>query len=348
MNVLMCCSDLSFRGGMVSVVKGYLDYPDKGDVDIRFVPTHCEGSRLTLIGTFARAYARILLLAMRGRIDVAHLHVAERGSFIRKAILLRTLRRLGVRTVLHHHGAEFEEYYASASPRHQRFIRGTLALADVNIVLSRHLVPMITSKAPDAKVEVLYNAVNVPEENPYSSSARNILMLGRLGKRKGAYDLLDAIKKLDSRLPEDVKFLLCGDGEVEEVSARAAELGISHRIAHVGWVDGDMKARFLRETMINVLPSYNEGLPMTILETMALGIPNISTRIASIPEVIDDGKTGLLIEPGDVNALAESILSLVTDEPRRLAISAASHDLIRDRFSIDHAFASLTDIYRSL
>lgn len=348
MNVLMCCSDLSFRGGMVSVVKGYLDYPDKGDVNIIFVPTHREGSRMALIATFARAYARIVALAVRGKIDVAHLHVAERGSFIRKGILLRTLRRLGVKTILHHHGAEFEEYYAGASPRHKRFIRETLALADVNIVLSRRLVPMITGKAPGARVEVLYNAVSVPEMNPYSPSARNVLLLGRLGRRKGAYDLLEAIKRIDSRLPEDVRFLLCGDGEVEQVRTRAGELGISHRIGHVGWVDGEHKNRFLRETMVNVLPSYNEGLPMTILETMSLGIPNISTRIASIPEVITDGETGILIEPGDVDALAEAVVTLASDEPRRMSLSTASHRLIRDRFSIGHAFSTLRGIYRGL
>lgn len=348
MNVLMCCSALSYKGGMVSVVKGYLDYAGKGDVRITFVPTHRDGGKLRLIVCFALAYVRIMAMALRGRIDAAHLHTAERGSFVRKAILLRSLRRLGVKTVLHHHGAEFEEYHASVSPRHRRFIARTLELADANIVLSRRLVDMIRSKAPGARVEVLYNAVPVPESNPYSPDSGYIMFLGRLGKRKGTYDLIEAIRLLDPELPDNVKFLLCGDGEEEQVRALLTRHGLWHRIGHVGWVDGEMKERFLEKTMINVLPSYNEGLPMTILETMARGIPNISTPIASIPEVITDGETGLLVNPGDIPALTASLRRLINDRETRLSISSASHALIARRFSLPAAFGRLTDIYKSL
>lgn len=348
MNVLMCCSDLSYKGGMVSVVKGYLDYADKGDVDIKFVPTHRQGDRLTLVSCFAKAYARIIRMAMAGKIDVAHLHVSERGSFIRKGILLRSLRKLGVKTVLHHHGAEFEDYYATASPRHKRFIERTLELADVNIVLSHRLVDMVKSKSPSARVEVLYNAVMVPDKNPYNLDARNVLFLGRIGVRKGSYDLMEAIRRLDPELPADVKFLLCGDGEPEGVETLVEKYHLEGRVPHIGWVDGEKKERFLQSAMINVLPSYHEGLPMTILETMARGIPNISTRIASIPEVITDEKTGMLIEPGDIDALTDALRRMISDEKKRLEISRASYDLIRDRFSISTAFTRLREIYNSL
>lgn len=348
MNILMCCSDLSYKGGMVSVVKGYLDYPDKGDVEITFVPTHRQGGKAAMALCFAKAYARIVRMAMTGKIDVAHLHVSERGSFVRKGLLLRTLRKMGVRTVLHHHGAEFEQYYASASGRHKRFIRRTLEMADVNIVLSNRLVEMISGKAPAAKVEVLYNAVEVPAANPYSLTASNILFLGRIGRRKGAYDLIEAVRRLDPVLPADVKFLFCGDGEPEGIETLVEKHGLEHRVAHIGWIEGEKKKQFLHDTMINVLPSYHEGLPMTILETMALGIPNISTRIASIPEVITDGETGLLIEPGDIDALAAAISRLVNDDDERRRISEASCSLISQKFSISSAFSKLTHIYKSL
>ncbi len=351
MNVLMCCSDLTVKGGMVSVVRNYLSSPDWGDVDIFFVPTHTTGGKLRLAAMFAQACVRILPLAAAGQFDVAHLHVAERGSFIRKGLLVRMLHRLGVKTVLHHHGAEFEEYYASASSRHKRFIRRTLELADVNIVLSRRLIPMVLDKAPDARVEVVYNAVKVPPSNPYTTTDNNrdaVLFLGRLGHRKGTYDLLEAIKRLDKILPLRIRFLLCGDGEVNEVMSRCKDLGISHRIDHTGWVDGKLKEEFMRRSMINVLPSYNEGLPMTILETMAHGIPNISTRIASIPEVITDGETGLLIEPGDIDALTRALSGLILSPRQRLDISQASYRLVAKGFSLPSTINTLKNIYRSL
>lgn len=349
MNVLMCCSDLSYKGGMVSVARNYLQAATwPSDISFTFVPTHCDGGKGALVWCFARALARITRLAAGGHIDVAHLHVAERGSFVRKAILVRLLHRFGIPVVLHHHGAEFEEWYAARSPRTQRLIGSILTEADVNIVLSPRLIPMITSKAPGARVEAVYNAVATLPANPYSTRAREVLFLGRLGHRKGTFDLLEAIARLDASLPPDIRFNLCGDGDEAAVRTRIAELGIASRISHIGWTDGPLKEEILSRTMLNVLPSYNEGLPMTILETMARGIPNISTPVASIPEVITDGVTGLLVPPGDIAALSAAISRLALDPDGRMAISRASHSLIASRFSLPVTTARVSAIYRSV
>ncbi len=344
----MCSSSLKVKGGMVSVVKNYLNYPHWEGVKINYVPTHIEANKFVLMVYFAVACIRILWLALCERPDVAHLHVAERGSFYRKAFLVRALRRLGIRVILHHHGAEFELFYNSLSPKGKQYVNKILRMADLNIVLSRHLVSMITDKTPEAKVQVLYNAVYAPPANPYDIKADKVLFLGRLGQRKGVYDLLEAIRRTDKDLPEGVKFLLCGDGEVEEVSRKAKALGIEHRIAHVGWVDGKQKEDFMKQSMINVLPSYNEGLPMAILETMAQGIPNISTSIASIPEVLHDGKNAFLIRPGDVDALCRCLLKLVGDEDLRMAFSRKSYGLIKEVFSLDANIHKLKELYADM
>ena len=218
-------------------------------------------------------------------------------------------------------------------------------MADLNIVLSQRLVQMIKEKSPEAKVKVLYNAVNVPQTNPYNVLSHNVLFLGRLGKRKGTYVLLEAIRKLNETLPVDVKFYLCGDGEVEEVKKKVKEMGITQRIAHIGWIDGQQKKNFMAQSMMNVLPSYNEGLPMTILETMAHGIPNISTNIASIPEVLHDGENGFLITPGDTATLYDRILCLSTNTELRMELSRKSYELIKNSFSLDVNIGKLKGIY---
>lgn len=345
MNVLMCCSDLSYKGGMVTVVKGYLSYDSWGDVNLSFIPTHCEAGKVKLVVYFAKAFAKILYSAVRGRIDIAHLHVAERGSFIRKSLIALTLKGFGIPIVLHHHGAEFDEYYLSAPPLLKKFISYILYKADVNIVLSNRLIGSITSKAGKAKTEVVYNAVEVPEENPYRASSRGILFCGRLGHRKGTYDLLEAIKRLSDDIDTDIKFYLCGDGDIEQVKEKCSNLGIASRIGHIGWTDGKLKAYIMRQSMINVLPSYNEGLPMTILETMACGIPSITTRIASIPEVVADGRNGLLIDPGDIDALCDALKKLINDDELRIKLSDESYKTVRQRFSLDHSVARLKEIY---
>lgn len=347
--ILMCGSSLSVKGGMVSVVRNYLDSKEWGrDFKILYVPTHIERNKYLLILYFGFSYLRILFLATTAKIDIAHLHMSERGSFLRKAFLVKSLKKLGVKTIIHHHASEFEIFYDGLSDAKKQAVNRVLELADLNIVLSGRLIPMVTSRAPRARVEVLYNAVNTYAANPYHPNARNVLFLGRLGQRKGTFDLLESIKRLDAEIDPDIRFYLCGDGAVSEVEQRIEALGIRPRIAHVGWVDGKMKKEFMSRTMIHVLPSYNEGFPMAVLEAMAYGIPTISTNIASIPEVLHDGENGFLITPGDVDALTARLYQLITDKALRETFSDRSYTLLTEAFSLDASLEKLKKIYRTL
>ena len=348
MNILMHCSTLDTKGGMVSVTKNYLNYPNWGEYKIKFIPTHFDTNKYVVMMYFGIRFIQILFTIIWGHYDIAHLHTAERGSFWRKTFLLRVYHKFGIKVVLHHHAAEFEEFYANCSEKQKAKIRSALAEADMNIVLSERLISMIKDKEPKAKVEVLYNAVQTFPKNPYNVDANGILFLGRLGKRKGTFDLLDAIKLLDEKISKEIRFYLCGDGEIENVKERVSALNIGHRISHIGWIDGTQKETLLQNTMINVLPSYNEGLPMTILETMAAGIPNISTRIASIPEVIKDGENGYMITPGDVESLAMYIEKLVNDAELRGKFSRASYEFVTNNFSLEKHINHLISLYERM
>lgn len=344
----MHCSTLDTKGGMVSVTKNYLNYNDWGDYEIQFVPTHFDTNKWVVMAFFALQFVRLWCKVIFGNYVIAHLHTAERGSFWRKKFLMNFYHRHGIKVVLHHHAAEFEDFYDKCSQTQKRKVQEALAEADVNIVLSKRLVPMIKDKQPKARVQVLYNAVNTYERNPYSLEARNVLFMGRLGVRKGTFDLIEAISRLDKEIPEDVKFYLCGDMGEDEVHRKVKELSLEHRIAHIGWIDGKQKQEFISKSMINCLPSYKEGLPMTILETMAAGIPNISTKIASIPEVIVDGENGYMITPGDVDALVERLRMLIDAPDLRKKFSEASYNLVTKHFSLASNIEILKGIYENL
>lgn len=346
--IFMCCSTLDTKGGMVSVAKNYLKYPKWDEFSVKFIPTHYNTNKICLLCYFAKQFLKIWLAVLTKHYDIAHLHTAERGSFWRKVFLMHFFHRHNIKVVLHHHAAEFEDFYNKCTENQKEKIRKALTEADVNIVLSERLIPMIKDKEPKAHVEVLYNAVSTYSRNPYSTESKNVLFMGRLGKRKGTFDLIDAIKKLDDKIPCDIKFYLCGDVGEQEVRNRVEKLGIQHRIAHIGWIDGEQKKEFIRKSMINCLPSYNEGLPMSILETMAAGIPNISTNIASIPEVIKDGENGFLIEPGDVDALTEKLYQLIQNKDLREIFSENSFKLINKKFSLDNHIAKLKEIYNQI
>ena len=347
-HVLMCCSELTVKGGMVSVVKNYLGYNNWGKYEIHFIPTHTEKNKIIVAVYFAFAYLRILFLCCTKKISIAHLHTAERGSFFRKAILVRTLRKFGIKTILHHHAAEFEEFYAGLSKGKKDYVNRTLELADLNIVLSKRLINMILEKAPNAKVEVLYNAVPTYERIPRNPDARNVLFLGRLGRRKGTYDLFDAMKLIDNAIPKTVKFYLCGDGDIDGVKRKIEQLGLQERILHIGWIGPEEKKRIYNDISINVLPSYNEGLPMSILETMAYGIPSLTTAIASIPEVVFDGVNGFLVEPGDVEAIAKKLKTLICETELCHRLGENAYELITNEFGLKSHIEKLMDMYSSL
>lgn len=347
--VLMCCSDLrSVKGGMVTLVRDYLEYRGWSFTRLLFVATHCEGGKIKKGFFFLGAYLKILFLLLGKQADLIHFHMAERGSFYRGALILKLGRCLKVPVIFHHHGAEFEDFYRSLSAPQRRFAAHVLEQADCNLVLSERLKKQLLKKAPKARVEVLYNAVPIPTVRNQEAERDRILMLGRQGARKGSYDLLKAIAQIGDRLPENIRLWMCGDGETEEIKREADRLGIGGRLAFVGWVDGQQKEECLKKAMMHVLPSYREALPMSILETMSRGIPNISTDIASIPEVIKDGETGLLIRPGEVERLAESILRLATDRTLREQIGEKGRERIRESFSLEACVNRLEKQYRGL
>ena len=346
--VLMVGSDLSVKGGMVSVVRNLLSDGLWQHTELSYVPTHIEGSTLQKIRFFSKALVTLRRMLRTGAFQAVHIHVSERGSFTRKAMVLRLAKRYGCKVILHHHGAEFLDFYRNSSPGKQKKSSRILGEADVNLVLSRLLIPIYKEISPLAQVECLYNTVRPPKENRYSLSSRDITMLGRLEQRKGTFDLLEVIRKIDGTLDADIKFHLCGDGDLDRVREKISELQIAHRIGHLGWVEGHTKAQILDRTMAHVLFSYNEGLPMSILETMGCGIVNVATRVAAIPEVITDGVNGFLVEPGDRDGLARILVELSRSDSLRRQISDNAFACIAGEFSLESGIQKLEQLYERL
>ena len=243
--VLLIGSDLSVKGGIVSVLKNYLAYDNWGNVKLYYVPTHVDKNGAQKIAFFIKSLRKIKAYLNINKIAVAHIHVSERGSFFRKMIVANMCLKKGVPVILHHHGAEFNEFYDHSNPIVKKLIRDTLEKVDLNVVLSNQLISMIKDKCPNAKVASLPNAVPVENENHYNPDATNLLLLGELNERKGVYVLLDAISHMDSRLAPDVKLYLCGNGDLDRLKATIKKLSLEHRVAHIGWIDKDKKAEIL-------------------------------------------------------------------------------------------------------
>lgn len=347
--VLMAGVDRSTKGGMWSVAENYLqDAGLRREVRLRYVATASSGSAIRKAACFGIGLVRILWDMLTRRPEVVHLHVSERGSVRRKALIASLARRLGSKVILHMHGAEFQPWYESLDARGQQRVRDCLNGADCILILGEYWRGFISSLTEDeTKIRVLYNAVNAQPENPYDPDAHHLLFLGEVGERKGVYDLLQAMQRIDAQLPEETRLLLYGPNPDGDIQQRISQLGLDARVQYCGWADRAKKAEAFAQTAISVLPSYHEGLPMTLLETMAHGIPCITTAVAAIPEAVDDSN-GVLLQPGDVGALADAILGLVRDAEARRAKSAHAHQRVQTMFSMEAHKRSLLQIYAEL
>lgn len=142
-----------------------------------------------------------------------------------------------------------------------------------------------------------------------------------------------------------MRLLIGGNGEVEEARVRATELGLLDSVEFLGWIDGERKSRLLSVADIFVLPSYYEGLPISLLEAMSWGIPIISTTVGGIPELVRDGTSGILIEPGDVHALAHALSTLAADGALRDRMGRAGRSQVAESFSRDVVLPRLEGLY---
>jgi glycosyltransferase involved in cell wall biosynthesis len=281
---------------------------------------------------------------------VLHVHASSRASFWRKCFFIVPARWLRKSVIFHLHGSEFMQFYRQeCGSLKKTLVRRVLDSCTKILVLSESWRRDLSGITRNPDIDVLFNSV-VRNEKRHSSQTKQqctLLFLGRLGRRKGIYVLLTALAAAKKQYPE-VMLLCGGDGELDEVRAAANRLDIRDNVQILGWVQGPEKDSLLESASIFVLPSFAEGLPMSVLEAMATGLPVISTPVGGIPEVITHGTEGLLIPPGDAVALGEAICLLLGDADLRAQMGRNGYARFEQDFSIESVLAKLTGIYRSL
>ena len=195
----------------------------------------------------------------------------------------------------------------------------------------------------------LRNPAEVREELGVREGELALMMLAFFEPRKGHRVLLEALGRLQAtrRLPP-LKVLLVGNGpELERVRAQAAALGISERVLLLGYRQD--ASDLLNASDALVLPSIgNEDMPLAILDAMALSKPVVSTRLAGIPDEVDEGVTGLLSEPGDAAGLAGALETLLQDPALRRRLGQAGRKRYEALFSTERFAASYTALYTEL
>jgi len=315
----------------------------------RTLYSHVEGSLFRRIIAVLCALATFVWMLLRRQVGLLHCHVAMRGSFWRKSIFARAAQLAGVPVIFHLHGSETAAFYAGLPVALKRLFSAQLESVDRVFVLSDSWREFVLAVAPGARVEVMPNYVDMPDDTAIRQAHEGvrIVFLGLLGQRKGVYDLVEAFASIAGDLP-DLKLQIGGNGEEDQVRTAVRSAGMASRIDVLGWVAGDTKATLLAHGDVFVLPSYNEGLPVSLLEAMSWGLPVISTTVGGIPQLVRHEVDGFLVEAGDRRGLARALACLGGDAGLRQRMGAAGRAHVGATFSRKNVLPRMEAIYEEL
>jgi glycosyltransferase involved in cell wall biosynthesis len=175
-----------------------------------------------------------------------------------------------------------------------------------------------------------------------------VLYVGRLRTRKAVAVLLEAMSVLARRRP-DLRLVIAGDGEQGPALRRRAALpDLEGRVEFAGPLDREQIAQWYRRVAVLCLPSTYEGFPVTIVEAMAAGLPVVATRVAGVPEAVEDGVTGVLVEPEDAEGLAAALDAVLEDVDLRRKMGKAARRAFERRYTIDRVAQAHFALYARL
>lgn len=334
------------KGGMAAVIQYYDRYME----GLRYVASWRPGGAGLRAWYALRGYCSILLRLLGDRgIRIVHIHTAADASFWRNALYLRLSRALGRRTILHVHASRFKDFYEESS-RKGAIVR-RLSMADRLIVLSeswREWFRGIGVKGEN--ILVLHNITDypqLPKEPREEGRPLRLLFLGAIGQRKGVFDILRGLAAHKAELEGRMELSIGGNSHEEELLRAINDGGLGGMVSFEGWVSGEKKQRLLSWADVFILPSHNEGLPISILEAMSYGCPIISTAVGGIPEVVADGLNGTIVCPGDEEDITRAIRKYI-DNPQ-LIYSESKESMKRvEEYLPEFVMRQLKGIYDSL
>ncbi|MBF0138018.1 MAG: glycosyltransferase family 4 protein [Magnetococcus sp. DMHC-1] len=302
------------QGGVAAVVRIWQEAGLFDQWPILFLPTHKDGHKLKKLLVFVVAIWRFRRMLATENVALLHVLGASRASFRRKSLLIRMALARGVPVLYHLHGGGFADWYQESPGKTRQAITTLLEQCQQVVALSESWVTRIQEIAPTARVVVVPNPTppGVSVENVVREPA-TLLFLGRLEPQKGVYDLIRAVAPLRHRFPH-LRLILAGAGDRQGVLTALQTAGMADQSHLPGWVAGTEKARLLAQAGIFVLPSHMEGVPISILEAMAEGIPVVASRVGGVPDLLTDGLEGRMIPPENIPALTSALAELL-DNP---------------------------------
>jgi len=343
MKVTQVGPDPKERGGIASVMSALSLYFSQHRIPTDTISTIIEGNTLTKLVLFTSAWLSLTKTCVFRSTSIVHIHMSQKGSCLRKSLLALTCLTLKMPYIIHLHGSNFDEFYEySLNIFTKRIVRFVFFKARKIIALSNSWRNWLERSMSLTNVVAIYNGVPAAAITRTTPPHPTVLFLGRLSERKGTDTLIAAIRELSKHMPQ-IRLELAGDGDIDRFRNMAKDLPNVH---FLGWITQDERNMVLSRASVFCLPSWQEGLPMSILEAMSAGLPVVSTPIGGIPEAVDNGITGILVPPGDAEKLATALIQLLSDDALATKMGSLGKQRFERYFSLHSMGESCVELYK--
>lgn len=342
--VCMIVQNKMVKGGIAAVVSGYYGSKLEQDYDMIYVESYKDGGKLTKLFKGICGYFHFAKVLLVDRPDIVHMHSSFGPSFYRSLPFIYMSSWAKKPMIDHIHGSEFDKLYTNASERKKKLVRKAWGKCNRFIVLSESWKERFSEVIPNEKMTVIENYSIVKDGINRSQCHNQVLFLGAINQMKGCYDMVDVIKRVAEVVP-DIKMVVAGAGEIEQVKSKAIAEGVAEHFAFPGWVRGEQKEKLLKESDVFFLPSYTEGMPMSVLDAMGYGLPIVASNVGGIPRIVHEGENGFMREPGDTAGFTEAIIQIMTSDAMRINMGKQSMEIVKERYSLEKHIELLENVY---
>ncbi|MDN3473543.1 glycosyltransferase family 4 protein [Pseudoalteromonas sp. APC 3355] len=333
------------KGGVASVVTTFMnnDFLNK-EHDIEYFHSHNPsgwGNKYFSLLISAIYFPFLLLFK---RFNVAHIHGSLKGSFQRKSYFLFWLRLFSIPTIYQCHAAQVDNFFYNLNSKQKSRVINTFKKYELCLCLGSSWVKEF-ERLTDRNWNVLFNPVPEIKLNKVQHDTCNFTFMGELSQRKGIKDLLNAFALSPC---DNARLLIAGNGNIQEIHDLCSTLKIADKVEVLGWIDKEQKLELLSRTDVVVLPSYAEGLPMSILEAMSVGLPVITTPVGAVEDAITHNVHGLLVQPGNIEQISDALNELTHNIDKRIQFGKAAKGKFLECFKDDVVAKSLSNYYQKL
>jgi len=296
---------------------------------------------------------RLARFLRRKQIDILHTHLFEPSVIGLHAGLLA---RTPLRVVTRH----YSDYHTRINKKwHVKLDQLCTGLSNAVIAVSQHTAAHLIEEegAPAAKVHAILNGIDFDRAKLSGPDAPNrirrefnaegshlLLIVARLHPEKGHAHLFKALSDIRRRVSKPVRLLVAGAGSFDsDYRKQVQAVGCEDIVSFLGFRKDS--ADLMTAADLVILPSVAEAFGLALTEALYLGTPVVATRVGGIPEIVDDGVDGLLVEPGDSKGLADAIVTLLNDPARLRGMAGAGREKVINRFRFEDMVRAYEEVY---